>query len=82
VKDHLDLQTFMETILDTVAGVVQYSGDNTNYQPFPLQTMCSMLSKGTTPGNLASVVLNITAFGGVRMKRMILLKKKNDVYII
>jgi hypothetical protein len=68
VHGDLDLQTFLDSILDSVAGIVQYSGDNNKYQPFDIKVMCRMLTSGSTPNTLAATVLNITAFEGVRIR--------------
>lgn len=39
-----DLATFFSNLLDNPSGVVQYSDDNNNYQPFDIRGMCSILT--------------------------------------
>lgn len=53
----LDLANFMMSISDSISGVVQYSGDNTNYQPFAIPAMCAQLTAGNPAVTLPAMIL-------------------------
>ena len=54
----LDLATFMESVADGISGVVQYSGDNVNYQPYAIPTLCQkLLANGVGLNPLIDVVM-------------------------
>lgn len=64
--DPNDIATFMEGLVDGIAGIVQYNNDNNNYQPYNVVTMCNLiLNSSSDPVTaLSDVVLSINAFNG------------------
>lgn len=60
----LDVANFMMSISDSISGVVQYSGDNTNYQPFAIPAMCSQLTGGNPTITLPNMILQLDRASG------------------
>jgi hypothetical protein len=54
----LDTANFMMSISDSISGVVQYSGDNTNYQPFAIDQMCAQIGQGKPYDSVPQMVMS------------------------
>eukprot|EP01122_Echinamoeba_exundans_P011847 TRINITY_DN4844_c0_g1_i1.p1 TRINITY_DN4844_c0_g1~~TRINITY_DN4844_c0_g1_i1.p1 ORF type:complete len:489 (-),score=98.17 TRINITY_DN4844_c0_g1_i1:20-1486(-) len=60
----LDYANFMMSISDSISGVVQYSGDNTNYQPFAIDQMCAQIAQGQPTNSVPQMIMTLNRFGG------------------